>query len=286
MGRVPYVDMMTALGPPVISVFDANQGVTMTQGLNVKTTEKVKDTSSLLTMTRAEYNRRIEEQQGKPAVTRTLEPPALKPASIPPSRTSPRESNGEGDTKEAGSLGAGLAPPAELSPLDPKSLPRNHTPPGHAQTAKSDDDAFNMSILSDPNWGEQHKLMAEEERVRLRTPSLPLNSPQQRADQRDKTLPKRARQPRDRPYAEPLMAVGGRRSRLPPPVYPATLGHGFSGYFDADATTGADSLGVTLPAISTRSLASVASAPDLMRTSHRGELGKIVYASESAKHLF
>jgi hypothetical protein len=155
---------------------------------------------------------------------------------------------------------AELPPPVVLNTISKPRFGSANAPTLYDPDDEGDD--FNNSIMKDPSWGNTHKVLPEGEKLQ-RIPSNPL-SPAQRSQIRNLTLDKRSRLPRDRQYVE---KVTGQRRHLPPPMYPATSGHGML-----------DS--VTLPYINNKSLTASNSVPDLtMKTSHRSEIGKIKFES-------
>jgi len=259
LDRSKFIDVVTAMGPPVISVFEAQTGVCFSQGLQTNKGPS-KEREGFDTMTRSEYNSHLKTQQGKAVVMRSPSP--MKEAAT------------DGELEGAVNLADGLTPAATLAPLAATLAPlaatlkRKLSPKSAAaaSTAKAPpEDIFNQSILNDPTWGTKHKILPAGHRVGSSNNPL---SPEQRAALRAQTAKEGRRGPRERPHAENKPTAD--RKFLPAPMYPANSGHGFD-----------SSYGVTLPDINQSSRSS--SSPGSLRTSNKGEVNKIIFASESAK---
>lgn len=278
-GRTAFVDSKD-LGPDPMLLFKPLKGVTVTQGVNTITgPSSNEEASHRKSMTRSEYNRHISTMHGHPPVTYSPVPSAPSSAkrhrSQPPTATGlPHALTQSPEVNE----NVDLTPPPALNMLSkPGGVSRAPGPRMADSFSGNEDDDFNNSIMNDPTWGSQHNIVPAGERG-LRMPSNPL-SPAQRAQVREKTFDKRARLPRDRQYVEKHHS--GSRKHLPPPVYPATSGHGF---VDVDESEG--DFGVTLPNIFSKPL--TASLPEAMKTSHRSEItnGQIKYESTKARQMF
>jgi len=258
LDRNMFVDLTTALGPPVISVFEAKTGVCFSQGMNTKR-GPTRQGEGFTTLSRSQYNKHLETLHGKPVV---MQNPSA------PQDTATASQTKEGGFEEATvNITDGLPPPAALSSLEPVTLKRL-SPKSAAAEPPEPDDAFNLSILNDPTWGTKHKMLDKE---MVRTPHNPL-SPQQRAALRAQMTREGLRGPRERPHADKVPSA--QRKHLPAPIYPATVGHGFDT---------SDSYGVVLPDINQSSRRKNSSSPEPMRTSNRGEMNKIIFANESSK---
>lgn len=255
LDRSKFIDITTALGPPVISVFEAQLGVCFSQGLQTNRGPK-RTGEGLTTMTRSQYNSHLETTHGKPVVMQ-------KPSPM----DGQTEQTNDGELEASVNLADGLTPAATLAPLEPSAtLTLKRLSPRSAAAAAAaaavpqaePDDSFDRSIVNDPTWGTKHKVLPAGQR--LGSPKNPM-SPEQRAALRAQVGKDGRRRPHayDQPTAE--------RKFLPAPMYPATSGHGDSSY------------GVTLPDINR---SSQFSSPESLRTSNKGE-STIIFANESAK---
>lgn len=88
-------------------------------------------------------------------------------------------------------------------------------------------DLFNESILNDPSWGSNPPASQS-----FSPPALP---PKPSSDQIEKTVGRRAKLPRERPFVNQTSS-SAQRQHLPPPAFPATFGHGFTPSQSSNAT--------------------------------------------------
>lgn len=90
----------------------------------------------------------------------------------------------------------------------------------------------------DPRWGRNSPVLQEEDARNLRRPRPPNVDKQIIERQKAAGLGSRARQPRQRPYVENAKE----RKHLPPPLYPATSGHGAGNNFNSSFSNTSDQL--------------------------------------------
>lgn len=279
VGQPPSVPFQQSNIVDATTVMKPAGGVTIkTAGSSRGKTGQTRNSGDMRKMTREEYNNYVQAGQ-RPSRNKQLTP--VPPNSVPPSKGAPlndRDSLGDSQNSSRGSVSDNQREAKEGGGDRKSTIDAYGANPGRSEEKVGNNylEGGDDDPSQDPLWG-RNSPVNEAESKEHRRPRPPTVDKHMIDKQKAAGLGFRARQPRQRPFIE----TSKERKRLPPPLYPANIGHGTGGPFTPMGSDRDIHRDIHLPAIPLNGSAMESQSHDFLESS--GDYGDGSYRKTWAK---